>query len=304
MRRKNDKHRKMKVITVATHKSGYFNSLEESAERLGYELVVLGLGEKWKGFGWRTRLLIDYLKTLPSDEFFIAVDAYDVILLRDSTAAIEGFKKTGANFLCGGFRKLKGLAGILQEQEFGSSTSHKLLQGPYNSICAGTWMSTPKVAIELWDSPKYLGSLQDNGDDQRLLNRMFDDMGQSSITPDINFSVFMTLFPHMLTRKIRDIDDIRISNHNTLISGITNSEPILLHALCNADIQELLEKLNFNNTNDLTTNEYIMNKTLYHTKTMIKHSWVAKLIVFIAFIILMVLIFIFANKLSRGGIIF
>jgi hypothetical protein len=195
---------------------------------------------------------------------------------------------------------LKGLAGILQEQEFGSSTSHKLLQGPYNSICAGTWMSTPKVAIELWDSPKYIGSLKDNGDDQRLLNRMFDDMGQSSITPDINFSVFMTLFPHMLTRKIRDIDDIRISNHNTLISGITNSEPILLHALCNADIQELLEKLNFNNTNDLTTNEYIMNKTLYHTKTMIKHSWVAKLIVFIAFIILMVLIFIFVNKLSRG----
>ena len=28
---------------------GYYNALEESCARLGYELVHLGLGEQWKG---------------------------------------------------------------------------------------------------------------------------------------------------------------------------------------------------------------------------------------------------------------
>jgi hypothetical protein len=271
--------RKMKVITVATHKSGYYYALEESAERLGYDLVLLGLGEKWRGFGWRTRLVINYLKTLPDDELFLAVDAYDVILLRNSAAAVEGFKKVGARFLCGGFRKLEGLPGVLQEQEFGASTSQKVLPGPYNSICAGTWMSTAKVAVDLWDNPKYLGSLPDNGDDQRLLNRMFDDLGVGAITPDTSFELFMTLFPDMLTHKFRDVDKLQVSDHGTLISGVTNTEPILLHALCNADIQGLLKTLKFKHTKDLTPPEYIRKKTWYHVKTMIKHSWAAKIVI-------------------------
>lgn len=267
--------RKMKVITVATHKSGYFYALEESAERLGYELVLLGLGMKWRGFGWRTRMVIDYLQTLPADEIFLSVDAYDVILLRDSTVALEGFKKTGAKFLCGAFRKLDGIAGIIQEQEFGACK--KVLEAPYNNICAGTWMSSASVAIALWNNPKY--AIPDNGDDQRMLNTMFDDLGMTEITPDAKFTLFMTLFPSMLTRQFRDVDKLQITNRNTLISGVTNTEPILLHALCNANIEQLLSKLHFKNTKDLTPLDYHHKKAWYHIKTMVKHSWAAQLLI-------------------------
>ena len=40
----------MKVITVATQYSGYMLVLEESAKKLGYDLIILGMKMKWKGF--------------------------------------------------------------------------------------------------------------------------------------------------------------------------------------------------------------------------------------------------------------
>ena len=39
----------MKIITVATSIDGYYNILVESAKKHGYELITLGMDEKWTG---------------------------------------------------------------------------------------------------------------------------------------------------------------------------------------------------------------------------------------------------------------
>ena len=91
----------MKAITVATENNGYFETLKESSMRYNYHLVVLGYEQEWKGFGWRLNLVLEYLKTLPSDEIVIVVDAYDVIFLRDSKELKEEFLKMNVKFLCG-----------------------------------------------------------------------------------------------------------------------------------------------------------------------------------------------------------
>jgi len=43
------------------------------------DLVVLGMGMKWKGFVMKFELMIDYLKTLNENDIVCFVDAYDVI---------------------------------------------------------------------------------------------------------------------------------------------------------------------------------------------------------------------------------
>ena len=42
--------KKMLVLTCATEERGYLPSLKESATRYGYDLRIVGEGEKWGGF--------------------------------------------------------------------------------------------------------------------------------------------------------------------------------------------------------------------------------------------------------------
>lgn len=40
----------MKLITYATHSTGYFEALKESAARNHFDFEVIGFGTKWNGF--------------------------------------------------------------------------------------------------------------------------------------------------------------------------------------------------------------------------------------------------------------
>ena len=260
----------MKIITVATEKNGYFHSLQESANKFNYDLIVLGYGEKWKGFGWRVKLILEYIKTLPKNEIIVMVDAYDVIILRDSNELKDFFIKLNVKFLCGAFRKLDGLLGICQEIEFGKTKNN--IQPPYNNLCAGTWISTVDYAISIYNNLY----INDNKDDQVILNQIYD-YNNDLITPDFNFNIFCTLFPTIFTRQIRDIDKIHITSDNKLYCGVTNTYPFILHGLGNTDLTLILNKLDFNNKNNYTSFKYIIKKLFYHIKlityTFFKNRW-------------------------------
>jgi hypothetical protein len=251
----------MKIITVATESNGYFYSLQESATKFNYELIVLGYGEKWKGFGWRVNLIIDYIKTLPKNEIILMVDAYDVIILRDSNELKEEFIKLNVKFLCGAFRKLDGLLGLCQEIEFGKTKNN--IPPPYNNLCAGTWISTVEYAISIYDNLY----IENNKDDQVLLNQIYDN-DNNLITPDYNFNIFCTVFPTLLTRQIRSDDQILITNKK-LYCGVTKTYPFIIHGVGNTDLTNILNKLDFNNTNNYTPSIYISKKMFYHLKLII-----------------------------------
>jgi len=71
------------VVTVATEPNYYFQYLQESCKKNEKELVVLGYGEKWKGFNWRFKLIINYLKTLKKNDIVCVIDGYDVLCTRN-----------------------------------------------------------------------------------------------------------------------------------------------------------------------------------------------------------------------------
>lgn len=82
----------MKVVTLATHDSGYLQALKESCDRYGYDLKVLGWGEKWEGFVMRANLYKEYLKEIPPDEYVVCCDAYDVLALRPAEELLQEIK--------------------------------------------------------------------------------------------------------------------------------------------------------------------------------------------------------------------
>lgn len=82
----------MKVITLATHDSGYLTALKESCRKYGYDLKVLGWGQKWEGFVMRANLYKEYLKELPPDEYVVCCDAYDVLALRPADELLKEIK--------------------------------------------------------------------------------------------------------------------------------------------------------------------------------------------------------------------
>ena len=52
------------IVTVATEKDCYMPYLIESCKKNGKELEILGFNQKWKGYNWRLKLMIDYLKNI------------------------------------------------------------------------------------------------------------------------------------------------------------------------------------------------------------------------------------------------
>lgn len=87
----------MRLVTVATHPGGYFKYLQQSCDRHGAKLDVLGWNQTWKGFQWKFQLMNEYLKSLPDDEVVCFVDSFDVILLRPLTELETLFRSVSKN---------------------------------------------------------------------------------------------------------------------------------------------------------------------------------------------------------------
>lgn len=285
----------MKVITVATKKLGYYSALEESACKLGYELILLGFEHEWKGFGWRIRMIMEYLETLPKDEIFMMVDAYDVVLLQNASIAQRKFKKMNKKFICGAFRSLKGISGYFQDLEFGKPTSDKTFY-TYNRLCCGTWMSRAGDAIDIWEN----SINSDNVDDQMILNSLYSKYNDENIIyPDYNQNIFLTLCPNLITNEFNFDEDKIIIKKNKIFSVNTNSYPIAIHGIGNGNLSLLLKELGFQNYDDKSPRIYFYKKVMYHAKMIIGKIMSSRFIKITLMTIVLIFMTIFESKIIQ-----
>lgn len=83
----------MKLVTIATHNERMFNIFKESAEKHGHDLVVLGFGQKWRGFTMRYELMLEYLNKIDDNEIVMHADAFDSLVLSGPDEIEKNFKK-------------------------------------------------------------------------------------------------------------------------------------------------------------------------------------------------------------------
>jgi hypothetical protein len=233
----NDLH----IVTVVTESKYYFPYLVESCKKYGKKLTVLGYGEKWLGFTWRFKLMLDYLETLPKSDIVCFIDGYDVICLRDLYELKEEFIKIRNKTNC----KI-----IVGHDKIDRSTFYHNFNYYFNYyyfgpcykdifINAGTYIGY--VSDLLYILKKLYNETVENFDDDQILLIQYCKKNTQELHIDIDNKLFLTI------NKIKsEIDNlVEIKNNQVFYN---DNRPFFIHGPGKTSLTDLLLKLDYNVT--------------------------------------------------------
>ena len=224
---------KLYIVTVATHDYGYLKYLKYSCKKYNYDLIVLGYGEKWKGFNWRYKLVLNFLNSLNNNDIVCFVDGFDVICSRNLNELPNVFNNLKNKYNC----KI-----IISEQKFAYNTHsffHMIYFGYCNnkSINAGTYIGyvydIKEILIEIYNLNPY-----DNSDDQILLTK-YCKYNQHNLYIDSNNEIFLTL-----ENTYKEIDNLLIFHKDYVIYN--NNAPFFIHGPGETYLDNIIIKLDYN----------------------------------------------------------
>lgn len=89
------------VVLLATHWTPTFENCRRSLHVFGFDYTVLGWGETWKGWKWRTQMYANYLRTQSYNSLVIFLDAYDAIVSRHLSEFYHTFQAFGRPIVIG-----------------------------------------------------------------------------------------------------------------------------------------------------------------------------------------------------------
>jgi hypothetical protein len=211
----------MKVITYATKKAQYYDSLEDSCSKFNYELVTLGLNTTWHGMSDKIKAVKEYLDTLDDqDQLVLVVDAYDVIACRDSKE-IESVFSSCFDQKHVIFNAERPSSSYYLTWLWNRSYSSKTMgDTKYNKLNAGVVMAKTKVLKEFYQSLIHENNLYNTHakSDQKLIYNIID-VNERNIKVDGNCNIFTTFGLS---------DDISVRD-GKLFNSHTSTYPFFVH---------------------------------------------------------------------------
>jgi len=238
------------IVTVATESRYYFPYLVESCRKHGKELEILGYGQKWEGFNWRFKLMIEYLETLDDDDIVCFIDGYDVICTRNLNELKNTFLKLYHE------KKCKIIVGYdnISHTNFINKLLVKIYFGTCNGISlnAGTYIGFTKDLLQIIKQIRNLND-KNNADDQMLMTK-YCSLNDSIFHIDKNNDIFLTL-----DHPLNEIDSlVNISASDRKVS-YNNTFPFFLHGPGSTYLDNIIQKLGYCN-HKLGINEIIKYK--------------------------------------------
>jgi len=250
------------IVTVATDSEYYFPYLVESCKRNGKELTVLGYGEKWKGFTWRFRLMLDYLKELSDYDIVCFIDGYDVICIRNLNELIDEFIKikneTNCKIIVGHDKIIKDT--IYHYYNYLNNLNN-FGQCKNISINAGTYIGYVIDLLEILQNIYNLNP-NDTADDQILLIKYCNISNNNDISIDTDNKLFLTL-----DKPNAEIDYLIQVNNNEIIYN--NNKPFFIHAPGETYLDNTIRLLGYNlNNNDIKKKmqKKLINRNIFYIK--------------------------------------
>jgi len=262
----------MKLITYATHNSGYFKALEKSAKINGFDLHVLGFNNEWKGFTDKFFHTKKYLEKLnDKNEIVCFVDAFDVIVLGTSDELLEKYKKADTDKVIFSSDE----DGIFHSKMFGNiNINDKKYKN--NRINSGCYIGKIKDILQIYNNLD-VNEEKLHMNDQELITKYYE-KNNDLIQLDHNSELFYNLktdinnnFLHILIvfNKLKDYK-VPIENryHNFIDNRVYikefNTKPVFLHGNGGLNIDNFVEKLNlpeplkdYKSYYDYSTRKYI-----------------------------------------------
>jgi len=274
------------IVTVATESKYYFPYLIESCKRHGKELEILGYGEKWKGFNWRFKLMIEYLKKLPQNDIVCFVDGYDVLCVRDldemKKVFLEIRNKTGCEMVIG----INEFDTNNYIYNFGSYYYFGKCNNSY--INAGAYIGYANDLLKIMNEIIQINN-KDDADDQVLITE-YCNKSNTNIYIDNNGILFVTLF-HPLC----EIDEYFEISEDTKVVSYKSNRPFFIHANTYGYLDGIIKKLGYSMESNKIKNELFYNflekKIFLYTFMILKNN-----IILIVFLITLLLIFFYISK--------
>lgn len=221
----------MKIICVCTHSQGYFPVLQESCANYNFDLTILGWGEEWKGFGWKLKLISEFVSLLPADEVIASIDAFDTIVLQDPTEIERSFRDLGASFLCAAERKHNNpMWNLLFERAFNFGKSYPETGTNFVYLNAGAWITTVGYFRYLADFFAF-SALPDQTNDQKLLTELYI---HKFVAIDYDCRVFSC---------IRSASDVHLDSSGQLVNSFSLTRCLIIHAPAGVRIERVLEQV-------------------------------------------------------------
>jgi len=271
----------MKFITVATKNEGYFPYLIESAKVNNCDLVVLGFGEKWQGFTWKFKLMIDYIKNLDPNEIICFIDAYDVIFLQPSYIIEERFKEITLNN-----------NGIVISEDINVNLISSILWTKCKNtyINSGTYMGYVNKILPLLENICKIYNCDNKNSDDQLFIQNYCNNNPKLFNIDTNKFIFLV----SIINKNLDVNNISFYNNELYYNK--EVKPCILHAVFNSDIENILYNLGYNYIPINKNNNYFLSRVFYTIKT----RKIFTIIIFIfILIIIIIIIYLILKKSSK-----
>jgi hypothetical protein len=276
----------MRLVTVATHSERYFPYLKESAQKNGHSLVILGWGEKWKGFTWKFHLMREYLDSVPDSELVCFVDGYDVIILQRPERIEQKFQELTR----GNPNQILISRETFPEDIVGNTYVYALQSSVFQKcnnefLNTGTYMGSAKTLRGLFQELCNEFDCKADKDDQILLQE-FCQLHSSQFTTDTKSSVFLVLNDTLRSLKVGQ-------NGLTMKNGAIQyheETPCIFHAPGNTDMDDVVQKLGYDPSLFSGKNEfwvrlrYIM-KALSHFGSILfkRYGWILGVILLLYF---------------------
>jgi len=270
---------KLYIITVATYDYGYLPYLKYSCKKYSYDLIVLGYGEKWKGFNWRYRLVLDFLNSLNNDDIICFVDGFDVICTRNLYELPNVFNNLKNKY---------NVKIIISEQKFFNniySFFHSIYFGKCNNKCinAGTYIGNvydiKKILIEIYNL-----NPNDNADDQILLTK-YCKYNKHNVYIDIDNEIFLSL-----EYKYNEIDNSLIFYKDYVIYN--NNSPFFIHGPGETFLDNIIIKLDYNYDYSNKVKDILLKNYYNKMYFRIMNSKSSKILI-VVIIIIIILVFIY-----------
>lgn len=190
----------MGVATDSTH-HGY-KAYMASAKRFDIDVRVVGLGQKWQGWKWRTELYVNTLSTFPSDTIICITDVYDVLFNGTTSTMYETYMKLVQNDTS---KVVFGMEKFNGPNTYGNVNN----DGGLPNINAGCCCGRADVLHKVWSSILNTYETIDSLDDQYTLGYLITHNRdiQSRIVFDSK-SVLIVNFTYFYSRKFRSVKSI------------------------------------------------------------------------------------------------
>jgi hypothetical protein len=96
-----ERARSVRVITLCTDEGPALLNWKYGAQRLGYDVTVLGVGERWGGWPWRTRRYIEAVQALKPGTLVVLVDGNDILFVRGPSSLYRAYRSIGKSLVFG-----------------------------------------------------------------------------------------------------------------------------------------------------------------------------------------------------------